>query len=54
MLKQVAAGNRNWDARNTSPASAPLVNTVGATNIADERYTMKHSDGTITGSNYGV
>ena len=57
MLKQLAAGNKNWDACNTSPASAPLVNTVntvGATNIADERYTIKHSNGNITGSDYGV
>jgi len=52
MLKQVAAGNKNRDARNTSPASAALVNTVGATNIADERYTHKHKDYT-SGSNYG-
>jgi hypothetical protein len=41
MLKQVAAGNKNRDTHNTSPASASLVNTVGATNIADERYTME-------------
>ena len=45
MSKQVAAGNKNWDARNTSPACALLVNTVGATNISDEK---------TRGSNYGV
>lgn len=53
-MKQVAAGNKNWDARNTSPASAALVNTVGATDIHDERYTIDHDDGEVTGSNYGV
>ncbi|KAG8781988.1 subtilisin-like serine protease [Ceratobasidium sp. 428] len=45
----VCAGNKNDDARNYSPASAPAVITVGATNITDGRWVWA-SD---SGSNYG-
>ncbi|KAG8944826.1 subtilisin-like serine protease, partial [Tulasnella sp. 419] len=41
----VAAGNSNVDAKNTSPARAPLVITVGASTIADARASF---------SNYGA
>lgn len=41
---QVAAGNSNVDAANTSPARAPTVVTVGASTIADARASF---------SNYG-
>lgn len=42
--QQVAAGNSNVDAANTSPARAPAVVTVGASTIADARASF---------SNYG-
>lgn len=49
----VAAGNKNVDAKDTSPANCPCVNTVGATDINDDRYIKEHDDDTITGSNFG-
>ncbi|KAG9120464.1 subtilisin-like serine protease [Ceratobasidium sp. 392] len=45
----VAAGNSNQDAKNFSPARAPAVITVGATNINDGRWVWSPT----SGSNYG-
>lgn len=45
----VAAGNDNKDAKNTSPARAPNVITVGAKSITDERWVWNPSQG----SNFG-
>ncbi|KAG9073993.1 subtilisin-like serine protease [Ceratobasidium sp. 370] len=46
----VAAGNSNKDAKDFSPARAPAVITVGATNIKDERWVRT----TDEGSNFGA
>ncbi|CEL62618.1 Subtilisin-like protease CPC735_031240 OS=Coccidioides posadasii (strain C735) GN=CPC735_031240 PE=3 SV=1 [Rhizoctonia solani AG-1 IB] len=45
----VSAGNKNVDAGNQSPARAESVITVGASNIADERWVSSNS----SGSNFG-
>jgi cerevisin len=45
----VAAGNDNVDAKNTSPARAPNVITVGATSITDMRWQWN----SFQGSNFG-
>ncbi|CAE6390902.1 unnamed protein product [Rhizoctonia solani] len=45
----VSAGNKNVDAGNQSPARAEAVITVGASNIADERWVSSNS----SGSNFG-
>ena len=51
-IYQAAAGNKNIDAKDTFPANCPCVNTVGVTNIKDNRYILEHDDGTVTGSNF--
>ncbi|CAE6449883.1 unnamed protein product [Rhizoctonia solani] len=45
----VSAGNDNVDAKNTSPARVPVVITVGATSITDERWVWSKT----SGSNFG-
>ncbi|KAG6811945.1 hypothetical protein H0H92_005109, partial [Tricholoma furcatifolium] len=46
---KVSAGNKNEDAKDTSPARSPYVITVGASDIEDERWV----DSEEVGSNFG-